>query len=180
MKIIISTENKAKVQAVESVLRPVWPDMEVIAEKFPSDVSEQPLSEKEGTLGALNRAKNARAAHPNADYCVGMEGYVDTNDYGMFLAGVVTIIDRDGKVGIGISAKMLLPDAMKKEIEGGRELGPLIKEMMSDENNNIRHFDGTNGILSKGLYNRVDEFTNATQCAMARFVSEEWYPEIKN
>lgn len=175
MKIIISTENKAKTQAVEEVLRRVWSNIELISEKFPSNVSEQPLSEKEGIVGAVNRANNAKLKHLDADYYIGMEGYVDTNEYGMFLAGVVTIIDKDGNIGIGSSAKMLLPVSIQKKIEEGYELGPLIKEMMGATNDNIRQYDGTNGILSKGLYNRVDEFKNATECALARFQSPEFF-----
>jgi inosine/xanthosine triphosphatase len=175
MKIIICTENKAKVQAIENVLNRVWTNFSIINEKFPSDISEQPLSEDEGIEGAVNRANNARLKYPNADYFIGMEGYVDTTKYGMFLAGAVAIIDSSGKCGIGISAKMLLPTSIQNKIEAGEELGPLIKILMNDTENNIRQYDGTNGFLSKGLYNRVDEFTNAAECALTRFQSPEYF-----
>ena len=175
MKVIISTENQAKVNAVKEVFLKVWDDIEFIAEKFPSAVSEQPTSEKEGVEGALNRANNSKSKYPEADYFVGMEGFVDTNEYGMFLAGAVVVIDRDGNLGIGFSAKMQLPDVIKNKILNGEELGPVVKEMMADDENKIRSYDGTNGILSKGLYNRVDEFKDATKCALARFVSKELY-----
>ncbi len=175
MKIIISTENKAKVQAVEEVLHQVWDNFEIVSEKFPSDVSEQPLSETEGIKGAINRAENAKLKHSGADYWVGMEGYVDSNEYGMFLAGAVAIINKDGSIGVGISAKMQLPIFIKEKIEAGEELGPTIKTLMNDTEGSIRHYDGTNGILSKGLYNRVDEFKDATKCALAKFQSPELY-----
>lgn len=175
MKIIICTENKAKTEAIENVLNRVWSDFSLINEKFDSDISEQPLSENEGIEGAMNRAKNARLKHQDADYYIGMEGYVDTNDYGMFLAGAVVIIDKNGKTGIGSSAKMLLPSIIKKKIEEGQELGPLMKELMKDSGDSIRQYDGTNGILSKGLYNRVDEFKNAAECALTRFQSPEFF-----
>lgn len=175
MKIIISTENKAKIQAVEKVLHQVWNDFEIVSEKFPSDVSEQPLSEAEGIKGAINRAKNAKLKHSDADYWVGMEGYVDSNEYGMFLAGAVAIINKGGSVGVGVSAKMQLPNFIKEKITAGAELGPIVKDFMNDTEGIIRHYDGTNGILSKGLYNRVDEFKDATKCALARFQSPEFY-----
>ncbi len=175
MKIIICTENKAKVQAIEGVLKRVWSDFSLINEKFSSDISEQPLSEEDGIEGALNRANNARIKYPDADYFIGMEGYVDTIKYGMFLAGAVVIVNNHGKCGVGMSAKMLLPTSIQKKIESGEELGPLIKELMNDTENNIRQFDGTNGFLSKGLYNRVDEFRNAAECALTRFQSPEYF-----
>lgn len=177
MKIIISTENKAKIQAVEEVLDQIWNDLEITSEKFPSDVSDQPLSEAEGIKGAINRAQNAQLKYSDADYCVGMEGYVDSNEYGMFLAGAVAIINKSGAIGVGISAKMQLPDFIKEKIEAGEELGLIIKNLMNDTDGHIRHYDGTNGILSKGLYNRVDEFKDATKCALTRFQSPEFYKQ---
>ncbi len=175
MKIIICTENKAKILAIEEVFGRLWLNAEMIGEKFSSDVSDQPLTEEEGIEGAINRAKNAKSRYPKADYYVGMEGYVDTNKYGMFLAGIVAIIDQDGKIGIGASAKMQLPVFIQKRIEAGEELGPLVKELMNDTEGNIRQHDGTNGVLSKGLYTRVDGFKDATKCALARFQSPEFF-----
>lgn len=178
MKIIICTENNAKIQATKGVIQRVFSDFELTCEKFSSDIPEQPLSEEEGIMGAINRAVNAKLKYPDADYYVGMEGYVDTNAYGMFLAGIVAIVDKDGKIGIGSSAKMQLPVFIQKKIEEGYELGPLIKDLMNDTAGDIRQYDGTNGVLSKGLYNRVDEFRNATECAFARFQSPEFFGEI--
>lgn len=171
MKIIISTENRAKIEAVETVFKQVWPELEIISEKFSSDVADQPLSEEEGIQGA----NNARQKYSDADYFVGLEGYVNTNQYGMFLAGAVAVIRNDSATGIGISAKMQLPDFIKDKINKGAELGPIIKELANDVEENIKHHDGTNGILSKGLYNRVDEFKDATKCALTRFQTPELY-----
>jgi inosine/xanthosine triphosphatase len=175
MKVIICTENKAKIQAVEEVLRNVWSDIQITGEKFSSDVSEQPMTEKAGVEGAINRSKNAKSKYQDFDYYIGMEGYVDTSDYGMFLAGAVAIIDKSGNIGIGLSAKMQLPAFIKNKIDAGKELGPLIKALMNDTDGDIRQYEGANGILSKGLYNRVDEFKDATKCALARFQSPEFF-----
>ncbi|MBT5338444.1 DUF84 family protein, partial [Candidatus Falkowbacteria bacterium] len=158
----------------------VFSNLEITNEKFSSDVSEQPLSEEEGIKGALNRATHAKYKYPTADYCIGMEGYVNTNNYGMFLAGAVVIINNEGKAGIGLSAKMILPAFIQEKINEGQELGPLIKSLLNDTEGKIRHYDGTNGILSKGLYNRVDEFKDATKCALACFQSPEFYNENIN
>lgn len=175
MKIIIATENKAKVQATTTIFKQVFTGVEVISEKFSSGISEQPLSEEEGIQGATNRAQHARAKYPEADYCVGLEGFVDTNIYGMFLAGTVAIVNQVGEVGLGTSAKMQLPNSLRAQLEAGAELGPLMQTLMNDPQNNIRHHEGTGGILTKGLYNRIEEFEDATKCALARFLSPELY-----
>jgi inosine/xanthosine triphosphatase len=176
VKIVVCTKNRAKIQAIEDVFGTVWSDIEIIAEKFPSDIAEQPISEEEGIQGAINRTKNAQKKFPEADLFVGMEGFVDTNKFGMFLAGVTIIRDKKGKTGIGISAKVQIPEFIKAKIEAGKELGVIIKDMMNDNEDKIRQFDGTNGVLTQGMYNRVDEFKDATKCALAKFVS----PEIFN
>ena len=85
------------------------------------------------------------------------------------------LVDKDGRVGIGSSAKMQLPIFIQQKIEEGLELGPLVKNLMNDTEGKIRGYDGTNGILSKGLYNRVDEFKDAAKCALARFQSPELF-----
>ncbi len=175
MKIIITTENKAKIQGVTEILNRVWNDLEIISEKFPSDISEQPLSEVEGITGALNRAKNAQTKYPEADYCIGIEGFVDTNEHGMFLGGTVVILNAAGEYGIGTSAKALMPNFLREKVAAGAELGPLVKELMNDTDGTIRQTAGTLGILSKGLYDRVAEFEDATKCALAKFLSPEFY-----
>lgn len=177
MKIIIATANKAKIQAVQEVFEKVFNEVAIVGEKFDSKVAEQPLSEDEGIQGALNRASSAQEKFPKADYYIGLEGYVDTNNFGMFLGGAVVILDNRGNFGIGLSAKMQLPKVLKEKIEQGEELGPLMKKLMNDQHGKIRQFDGTNGILSKGLYNRVDEFKDATKCALSRFVSLGLYKQ---
>jgi len=175
MKIVVSTTNKAKLKAVEDVLTQVWSEVEIIGKQYPSDISDQPMSEKEGIDGALNRARNTQQDNPGADIWIGMEGYVDSNEHSMFLAGAVAIINKGGQTGIGISAKMQLPDSIRKELESGVELGPLVQVLMKDNKGEIRHGSGTNGVLTKGLYGRVDEFKDATKCALAKFISPELY-----
>jgi len=171
MKILIATENRAKVQAVKEVFTQRFPQAEFFTAKYESEVSDQPLSESEGIQGAINRALNAKKDQGEMDFYVGLEGYVDTNQFGMFLAGAVAIVDENEEVGVGISAKMQIPNFMRRAIENGRELGPLVQEMMQDDENKIRHTEGTGGILTDGLFTRMEEFQNATKCALARFLT---------
>jgi len=171
MKVLIATENRAKVQAVKEVFTQRFPQVEFFTAKYDSEVSDQPLSENEGIQGAINRALNAKKDQEEMDFYVGLEGYVDTNQFGMFLAGAVAIVDQNAEIGVGISAKMQMPNFMRQAIEAGRELGPLVQEMMQDENNQIRHTEGTGGILTDGLCSRMEEFKNGTKCALARFLT---------
>lgn len=177
MKIIIATENEAKNKGVKDAFLKAFPNenLEFISEGFESNVKVQPTSEEEGVLGAINRANNAKQKHAEADFYIGMEGFVDSNEFGMFLAGSVVIIDKNENKGIGFSAKVQLPNFMRQRIDKGEELGPLVKELMHDDSNNIRHGSGTNGILTKDLYSRSDEFYDATVCALAKYITPDIY-----
>lgn len=177
MIIAIGTENGAKNEAVKNVISKVWPEASFRSAKTESGVADQPMSETEGIQGAINRAREALKLVPEADLGIGLEGYVDETEFGMFLAGAVVIIDKNGQTGLGTSAQILLPEWIAKELRSGKELGPLIQEKFKDEENKIRHTSGTGGILTNGLYNRVDEFTNALQCALAPFVSPKIYKQ---
>lgn len=175
MKIVISTTNEAKVNGVKKAFEDVFENCEFISEKFNSDVSDQPLSEKEGINGAINRAKNSMSKFKDADFYVGLEGYVDTKDWGMFLAGASAVIGSNGDIGIGISYQLQLPLFMEKQINSGKELGPIVQELMKDESNNIRHTEGTMSILTNGRIKRIFEFETATTCALARFITPDLY-----
>ncbi len=175
MKILIATENKAKIQAVQEVFTQVFSDIQITSKKFPSNISDQPMSEEEGIQGALNRALNAKKENPDYDYYIGLEGYVDPTKYGTFLAGAVTIIDKSNTQGVGCSAKIVLPQKISSQLNENQELGPITQKLMADTENQIRHSSGTGGVLTKDLYNRVDEFKDATKCALAEFVSPELY-----
>ena len=171
MKVIVCTENKGKIKAVEEVFKIFSTDFEIVSEKAESKVRDQPLSEIEGIKGAINRVENLKDKYPDADYLVGLEGFVDSNEYGMFLGGVVAVMNNKGDVGIGTSAKMQLPKVIEERINSGDELGDIITDLMKDTKRKIPQSEGTNGILSKGMYTRIDEFKDATKCALARFQS---------
>jgi len=174
MRIAIGTLNKAKNAAVENVIKLVWKDVEFISIETNSDIDSQPLSDEEAIKGAITRAMQA-LDKTDADYGIGLEGTVHNNSHGMFLHGWVAIIDKNENIGLGQSASIELPGHIAHRISKGEELGPIMQELMKDEENKIRHNEGSNGILTNGLYTRVDEFEDATKCALAKFVSSEWY-----
>lgn len=174
MKIAIGTENKAKIQAVENIIKEVWKDVEFSYHQTNSLVKDQPLSDEEAIQGAINRAKQA-ISKGEADYGVGLEGTININHYGMFLHGWVAILDKEGNVGLGQSASVHLPKIIEQRINKGEELGLIMQELMNDEKNAIRQNEGTNGVLTNGLYTRVKEFEDATRCALSRFINAKWY-----
>ncbi|MFP4118084.1 MAG: DUF84 family protein [Candidatus Woesearchaeota archaeon] len=174
MKIAVGSLNKAKNEAVRDVFGRIWNDCEFNSVETDSKVNEQPRSSDEAITGAINRARAAIISE-NSDFGVGLEGTVDTNSHGMFLLGWVAVIDASGKIGLGSSGAIQVPSWMRSRIESGEEMGPIVKEIMQDEDNLIRHGQGASGILTKGMYSRIHEFKDAVMCALSPFVSEQHY-----
>lgn len=176
-KVAVGSQNKAKLAAVEQVFGRVFEGVEINGYDVESGVSDQPMNDEESIEGAKSRAVAAMEQDESADYGVGLEGNVVTIAGRMFLHGWVAVADRSGTVGLGHSSGLELPESIRKELEAGKELGPVLQEMLGDEDNEIRHSTGTNGVLSGELYTRVDEFTHATACALAKFIKPELYQE---
>jgi len=175
MKIAIGTLNKAKSSAIQDVFSLVFKDCEFWSIATDSGVKAQPLSDSEAIQGAENRAKQALEKVEDADFGIGAEGTVDENEHGMFLCGWVVILHKSGKKGIGGSPKILLPESFREKIKSGMELSAIIRELYNDEKDEIRHSQGTIGILTDGMCTRVDQFKTATACALAPFLHEKLY-----
>lgn len=182
VKVAVGSRNKAKADAVKNVFGSVFGDVEVVPVASDSNVRPQPMSDDEAIDGAINRARQALEKVDGAEYGVGLEGAVEENKHGMFLGGWVAIINRNEIIGMGGSGKMELPESVAEKLRKGEELRPVIRNLSeawhlsSEELDNLETF-GTLGILTKGLYPRVDEFEDAVKCALSRFLSKDKYED---
>jgi Uncharacterized conserved protein len=176
--IAVGSKNKAKNLAVHTAFEKAFPYATIETQGFDveSGIADQPTTDEESIQGALNRANGALAQLATANYGVGLEGNTVTIAGRMYLHGWVAIVQKDSETsGIGHSSGLELPAYLKEGIEAGKELGPLLQEILKDEDNTIRHTQGTNGVLSGGLYTREQEFIDATTVALARFVKPDLY-----
>jgi len=172
MKIAIGSKNQVKIAAVKNVVKHFWPDAEIIAVDVDSGVREQPRSEDEAVNGAKNRARLA-LERTGADLGFGLEGCTIDTAYGMFLTSCTAVVDNNGVLGVGFGGKMLLPEAVAKEIRKGRELGPVMDELTGEHN--IKQKQGAIGIFTNGLMTRTDINEGAVILALARFINPRYY-----
>ena len=89
----------------------------------PSGVPDQPSSVSQTMEGARNRAENARAARPESDFWVGIEGGIEDSPLGMTCFARVHLLGRDGLTGLGQTAVFYLPREVAELVRGGLELG---------------------------------------------------------
>ncbi len=172
MKVAVGSRNPAKIKAVQSVLERAWPEVEVVATAVPSGISEMPIGDEITLTGARNRA-NAARERLDADFGVGLEGGVHLDSAGLLLMGWVVIVDRNGREGIGGAARLPLPADIAKQVLAGRELGPLMDDILGEEN--VKQKGGAVGALTANLVVRGEAFATAVAYALGPFVAGELY-----
>ncbi|MBI5031273.1 MAG: inosine/xanthosine triphosphatase [Chloroflexi bacterium] len=172
MKIAIGSTNPTKVRAARNVLRKIYPRAEFIAREVSSGVPKQPHGDKQTRRGAVNRARRVREAL-RADLGVGLEAGIIETEYGMMTCAWVAIVDQSGRVGIGGSTNMLLPDEVAARLKAGDELGEAMDAFANIEN--VKHKMGAIGILTRGLSNRQRAYEQIVKLAVARFLWKDKY-----
>jgi inosine/xanthosine triphosphatase len=171
-KVAVGSRNPAKLQAVRQALQSVWPEAVIEGVDVPSGVSAMPLSDEECLRGARNRAVAARQAL-SAGIGIGLEGGVSQEGAGLMLMGWVAVSAADGREGIAGTARLPLPQPIAERVLAGRELGPLMDELLGEHKSN--HRGGAIGALTGGKVLRSEAFTMAILYALAPFLKPEFY-----
>lgn len=170
MKIAVGSTNPTKTRAVESVLRTVYSDLELLALQVPSGISAQPIGDSETRLGALNRARTV-LEHTDAEWGFGLEGGVVQTEFGLMTNAWCVIVARDGRIGVGGSANMLLPRVVASRVlDDGIELGDAMDEYANTVD--VKRGQGAIGILTRGLLTRQGAYEYIVRLALARMLWE--------
>ena len=172
MKIAIGSTNPVKLRAARNALRKLYPRAEFIALDVPSGVPGQPRGDKQTRRGAVNRARAARQA-TRADFGVGLEGGIVENEFGTMTCAWCAIVDRAGRVGVGGSTNMLLPDEVASRVKRGDELGDAMDAFANIRG--VKRKMGAIGVLTKGLSNRQRAYEYIVTLAVARFLWKGQY-----
>lgn len=175
MKIIVSSKNPVKINASETGFKKMFSIEDVVCESVsvPSGVSDQPMSEEETLLGAMNRVKNAKNVVSEADYWVGIEGGLKEENGEMETFAWVYIENKFGKMGKGRTGSFLLPEKLIALIKEGKELGDADDIVFGTVNS--KQNKGTVGVLTKGVVDRTDYYIHAVILALIPFINPELY-----
>ncbi|QDH78280.1 non-canonical purine NTP phosphatase [Echinicola soli] len=173
--VVVGSKNPVKVQCTENGFQRAFGERHFIVEglNINSEVRDQPFGDKETSLGAYNRAKNAKNTFPEADYWVGIEGGVEELNDEMAAYAWITIMDRNGKVGKSKTATFILPGAISKLISSGMELGEADDKVFDRENS--KQGNGAVGMLTNGTIDRTEYYEQAVVLALIPFISEKLY-----
>ncbi|MFL0584413.1 DUF84 family protein [Solibacillus silvestris] len=167
MKVAVGSKNKAKLGAVEAIVKKYFPEAAIENMDVPSDVSIQPFSNEETRQGAINRARHTMML-TNADITFGLEGGVDEIEGTMYCCNWGAAVLKDGTVIASSGAQFALPEEIAQELRMGKELGPVMDVYTNSEN--IRHHQGAVGIFSNNLIDRKEMFEHIVKLLVGQIL----------
>lgn len=169
---VLCSTNRAKEKAVRDFLKNYHKKViNLVCIESESGVSHTPMSDEEGIQGAIQRIASAKEHHNSASTYIGLEGIITKNKFGTFVCGWAVIMLADGSLHMGGSAKVRLPDEIAGKASNMSELSSLTAQVYPERAELLPSI-GTNGIITNGLYTRVDEFTDALKCAFGSLESQ--------
>lgn len=167
MKVIVCSKNKAKIDAVNNVIKDFFLDFTIVSLETESGVSETPIGDDEGIQGSKNRINSALKQDNSGNLYVAMEGILTESSCGTFLCGWTVIYDKDlNKYYYGCSAKVKVPDEIIEDVDKDKRLSDVVAKYYDRTDKDVSVF-GTNGILTNGCYTRTREFTDSILCAIS-------------
>ena len=146
--IAVGSTNRVKVEAVRTVMERIFGNAIVVPVDVESGVREQPW-ELEIRTGAINRA---RSAIGNNDLSVGIEAGVFPTDDGLYDFQYCAILDKEGRITVGIGSGFRYPDEVASLITDGMTVSDAIHSVYGDQD--IGKRQGAVGLLSRGLLDR--------------------------
>lgn len=176
LDLVIASTNPVKIRAAVNGFQRLFPgsELNVITVAVPSDVAHQPMSDEETLRGALHRSANAQAAHPQADYWIGIEGGVQP--IGREMAAFAWIVVRSKQtIGQGRTGTFFLPPAVVELIRQGKELGEADDIVFRRANS--KQDNGAVGLLTDNVIDRAQLYEHAMILALIPFKNEPLYTQ---
>lgn len=172
MLIAVGSENPAKVSATKIGFKKIFPfeKIKVVGTNVNSKVSRQPMSDRESIRGATNRAKAALKAVKDADFGVGMEGGVHKHGKYWIESGWIVVINKEGKIGIGSSARWQVSNKIMSKFGGETELAHIFEELAGIKN--AKDAGGVMALVTKNHLPRDIAYSHGVIFALAPFYSD--------
>lgn len=168
MLVVVASQNPVKLAAAELGFARIFPEEAFTFRgiSVPSGVSAQPMSRAETLQGALNRARHAREAMPDAVYSVGIEGGVEAVEGRLEVFAWVVVL-RDAMIGRAQTGVFMLPDEVARLIHAGKELGEADDIVFGRQNS--KQDNGSIGLLTDDAITRTTYYIDAVVMALIPF-----------
>lgn len=176
----VGSTNPVKLDAVRQAVLPTWSKAKIIGYEVKSGVDNQPRSDKETKLGAVNRAQRVLALglsenkiESNA-ICLGfgLQGGVCQFEGKLWSTVWAAVATQDQRIFTANGARISLPPSIAKPIQAGAEMGPVLSQLFAGAD--IRHNQGMIGVVTRNLVTRTDEYANLAKLALGLWYGLGW------
>ncbi len=166
MKVVVASRNPVKLGAAAEAFEVQFPEaeIEIVAVEVDSGAGDQPMTDAATRAGARTRAGNAAAAHPAADFWVGIEGGAETLDGQLIAFAWMVVRAADGRVGEARSPTLPLPPAVLRLVADGLELGEANDRVFATVNS--KQGGGAFGLLTDGRLTRESIYAQTLSIAL--------------
>jgi inosine/xanthosine triphosphatase len=167
-KVIVASKKPVKIEAVKIGFEKMLPEIgfDFVGVSVKSNVSDQPLSDRETLRGAMNRCENARERNVEGEYWVGVEGGIEMRDNEMTAFAWIVIKSKNQK-GKARTATFFLPPKVTELIRQGVELGEANDIIFGRKNSKQK--SGAVGILTGDIIDRTKLYTDGVVLALIPF-----------
>lgn len=162
---VVASTNPVKIEALSLALTRLLPQQtwRVEGRDLPSGVADQPMSDAETLQGALNRARRAREAVPQAQLWLGIEGGIEEIDGRLRCFAWVQMLTRELS-GRSRTATHDLPEEVARLVRAGHELGDANDRVFGRHNS--KQGSGSVGLLTGDALTRREYYAQAVLLAL--------------
>ncbi len=173
IKVAIASQNPVKIESTKLAFTKIFPEQLFEFQGFSvsSNVSNQPMGEKETLTGAKNRVKNLIKII-SADYYVAIEGGSKHVNKQMETFAWVVIKSKN-KTSKSRTASFYLPKEIIRLINQGKELGEADDIVFNRKNS--KQSNGAVGILTGDIITRTSYYEQAVVMALIPFKNPNLY-----
>lgn len=176
--VAIASANPVKKRATLEAVRVALgiKDVDAAVVEVDHGMPDQPFGDEETLRGARTRAEGARAARPDADYWVGLEGGVTERDGELEAMAWAVVLGRTAggelRRGESRTATFTLPREIADLVRSGVELGEATDRVYGESD--TKRGPGTVSPLTGGIIDRVSYYAHAMVLALVPFRNPEF------
>ncbi len=160
-KVAIGSTNPVKVNAVKAHFKG-----EVVGVSVESGVADQPWGDEETLLGAKQRAI-AAMEKGHSTIGIGLEGGVQMVGEHLYVCNWGALVDEIGNEVVAGGARFPLPEEIKKKLELGEELGPVISDYARRVD--VSKKEGAIGVFTNGAVTRTDMYEQLVSLLVGQY-----------
>jgi inosine/xanthosine triphosphatase len=176
MSILVSvgSTNQNKITSSRNAFERTWPERQYRTWGVPAEsgAPEQPTDIIQMRTGSLNRALNAMRLRPG-HFAIGAEGGIYPHEGIWMEAGHITILDGEGRIGVGMTPAFEVPPTWIERMLAGESVDDICRKDYGIDQ--IGRQGGYCTFMTNGAINRISMYEIGIKAALSAFVQPQLF-----